>query len=149
MKTFWMSVVAASFMSSLVSGCANTPTGKNTLEGEWVLTRAVISEHSITPSDLDSKFTLNINMDGTVNGLSSCNRWRSTYAVESDKLSIGAVAKTKKRCNLSTDNQKLITRKFPNTLSTPATISLDHDTLTLTWSEKEYWKFKLRTDEFE
>jgi len=144
MKKFWVSILAGSFISSLISGCASTPTVQHELERDWILTHAEVAEHSISSNELASNYTLNINLDGSINGLNACNRWHSTYKIESEKLSIGPVASTKKRCNLSSDNLTLITRKFPSALSTPATIHLGQDTLTLSWSDKEYFKFKLK-----
>jgi len=134
--------MAASVLSSLITACANAPTEQPPLEGEWVLTHAETSKQSITFDELTPNYTLSVNLDGSINGLSACNRWRSSYKIENNKLSIGAIAKTKKRCYLSTDKLKLITSQFPSLLKTPATIKLDHDTLSLSWSDMEYWQLK-------
>jgi len=144
MKKVLINIMAASALSSLITACANAPTEQATLEGEWILTHAETAKQSITFEELTPNYTLSVNLDGSINGLTACNRWRSSYKVENNKLSIGAVAITKKRCHLASDKLKLITRHFPNALKAPATIKLDHDTLTLSWSDSEYWQLKAK-----
>ena len=109
-----------------------SPFKPSSLEGEWEALSINNGKQAVVSVAIGTTVTALFGPDGSLSGNGGCNSYNSTYTVDGDKLSIGAISSTRKACEQAVMDQE---QAYFAALTNSSTYTLGDGTLELRSSD--------------